>query len=100
MALELLFLFSFFLALKRTRAETRPYVPTIGCVEISITVMNEARTSDPTTAAQDFVISEPGLGIFFIWPGDKAGVWLEVASGPFPYVADHLPTSERAVAGG
>ena len=57
--------------------------------------MNEARTSYPTTAAKDFVIPKPRLRIFFIWPGDKAGIRLKVASRPFPYVADHLPAAER-----
>jgi hypothetical protein len=59
--------------------------------------MNQVRTSYPTTAAQDFVIPKPGLGIFFIWASDKAGVWLEIASGPFPYVADHLPAAKGTI---
>src|SRR4029453_10645569 len=85
------------LALKRTRAKARPYVTTIGCVEISIAFMDQPRTSYPTTAAKDFVIPKPRLGIFFIWPSDKAGIWLKVASRPFPCVADHLPASEGTI---
>ena len=86
------------LILQRTRAETRPHVATVRRVEISIAVMNEARTSHPTTAAKHLVIPKPGLGIFFVWTSDKAGIWLEVTRSPFPYVADHLPASERAIA--
>ena len=62
--------------------------------------MNEPRTSYPTAAAKDFMIPKPGLGILLIRTCDKAGVRLEVASRPFPYIADHLTTSERAVTGG
>ena len=88
---------SFVLSLNRTGAESRPDVATIRRVEVSIAVMNEARTSRPATAAKDFMIPKPRFGILFIRTGDEAGIRFEVASRPFPHVADHLSASERAI---
>src|SRR6185295_18313257 len=94
---ELLFQSSFFLSLKRTGAEPRPNVATIRRVEVSIAVINELRTSRPTATAKDLVIPKPRFGILFVRTGDEAGIRSEVAGRPFPYVADHLPASKRAI---
>ena len=62
--------------------------------------MNEVRTSGPTAATEHLVIPKPGLGIFLVRAGDKPRIRTEVARRPFPYIADHLPASEGAVAVG
>lgn len=43
------------------------------------------------------MIAKPGLGVFFVRPGLKAGIRTEVARGPFPDVSDHLPATPGAV---
>src|SRR5438552_13789855 len=82
------------LSRQRTRAEASPHVTSIRRVEISISVMNEARTRYPTTTAEHLVVPKPGRGVLSIRAGNKAGIWVEIACGPFPYVADHLPAAE------
>jgi len=77
-------LFSFSLRMQRTRAESRPYVAPVGCVEVPISVMNETGAGCPTTTPKHLVVPKPGRGILFIRTGNKAGIWLEVACGPFP----------------
>ena len=85
------------LSLQRTRAEPGPYVATVRRIEVSIGVVNEARTSDPATAAQDLMSPKPRFRVFFVWTRYEAGIGLEVTRRPFPHVSDHLAAAVRAI---
>src|SRR5262249_25534168 len=52
----------------------------------------------PAASAQNFMIAEPGRGVFFVWAGGKTRVRTEIGRRPFPHIADHLTNAERAVA--
>src|SRR5690348_14286389 len=82
-----------------TGTEARPHVAAIRQVKVAVGVRDETRAGGPTAAAQNLVIAEPRLRIFFVRTGDEAGIRCEVARGPFPYVADHLPAIKRAITG-
>ena len=84
--------------LESAGAKPGPHVPAIGGVKVSIPAMNEARTSCPTSATQDFMIAKPGRRVFLVRSGHKSGIRIEIAGRPFPNVADHLTTAERTVA--
>src|SRR3989442_11817815 len=87
--------------LRGAGAEARQHVAPIRRVEVPPGVAQQASPGCPAAAAQHLVRSrEPGLRILLVRVGDEAWVGLEIARGPLPDVADHLPAAVRAVAGG
>src|SRR5262249_16988459 len=51
----------------------------------------------PTAASQDLVGSEPRRRVLFVRVRHESRIGQEVATRPFPDVADHLPATESAV---
>ena len=45
--------------LQRASAKSGPHVAAVRLVEVSVSVVNQTRTSRPATAAQNFVITKP-----------------------------------------
>src|SRR5262249_24291265 len=60
----------------------------------------EPRTGGETSPAQHLARVEPRLRIILVWVRGEAGERYEIRGRPFPHIADHLPASEGAVAGG
>src|SRR5689334_16289581 len=83
----------------RAGAETREHVAAVGGVEVAEGVSQEPAAGGPAAAAQDLVRRpEPGLRVFLVWIGDESRIGGEIARGPFPDVAEHLPAAVGAVA--
>src|SRR6266540_3494793 len=78
--------------------ESRPHISSIGLIKIAVVVANQPGPRRPTAPAQNFMIAEPGRGVFFVRAGGKARVRAEICRRPFPHIADHLTDAERAVA--
>src|SRR5207245_2039628 len=83
-----------------TGAKARPNVAAVGRVEVPIVITDQPRARDPATAAQHFVIAEPGLRILFVWPRNKPRIGIKYCRSPLPDIANHLPATECAVARG
>src|SRR5262249_10686337 len=78
--------------------ESRPHISSIRLIKIAVAVANQPGPRRPTAPAQNFMIAEPGRGVFFVRAGGKTRVRTEIGRRPFPHVADHLTDAERAVA--
>src|SRR5438874_2244907 len=85
---------------RRAGAEAGPNVASVWPVEVAPAVPDQARARGPTASAQYLVRAEPGFGVLPVRIDDEAGIRQEVRGGPLPDVADQLPASGGAVAGG
>ena len=85
---------------RHTGSKSPENVAAIGGVKIPPGVPNETSPRCPTATAEHHVRPEPRRRVFAVRIDYKAGVRAKDRGCPFPYVTDHLPASERAVAGG
>src|SRR6516165_6459594 len=86
------------LRLRPAGAESCPNVAPIRSVEVPPSSAKQARLRRPGATAQHLVSAEPGLRVFAVRIDLESRVWLEVAGGPLPDVADHMAAAEGAVA--
>src|SRR5262245_56355101 len=79
--------------------DPRQHIAPIRRVEVPPGVAQQPSAGGPAAAAQHLVgRREPRLRILLVRVGDESRVGLEIASGPLPDVADHLPAPVHAVA--
>ena len=84
----------------RAGAKSPENIAAVRGVEIPPCVSDQASPRCPAATAQYPVCPEPRRGVFPVRIDDEAGVRAKDRGRPFPYVTDHLPASEHAVAGG
>src|SRR5262249_40630919 len=75
-------------------------VVALGREEVAVARPREPCTGGETSSAQHLARVEPRLRIILVWIRGEAGERHEIRGRPFPHIADHLPASEGAVAGG
>src|SRR5258707_13025144 len=81
-----------------TGSKPCPYITSIGLIKVAPGVPEQPGSGRPAAAAQDLVVSKPGLRVFLIGIDDEPGIGQEVRAGPLPDIANHLPAAKRAIA--
>src|SRR5262249_41543541 len=85
---------------QRAGTKSRGDVVALGPDEVAVARTREPCTGGETSPAQHLARVEPRLRIILVWIRGEAGERHEIRGRPFPHIADHLPASEGAVAGG
>src|SRR5262245_63638491 len=85
---------------QRAGTKARDHVVALGREEVAVAGTRDPRTGGETSPAQHLARVEPRLRIILVWVRGEAGERHEIRGRPFPHIADHLPASEGAVAGG
>src|SRR5260370_12763271 len=84
--------------LQSTGSKPCPYISSIGLIKVARGVPEQPGSGRPTAAAQDLVVSKPGMRVFLVGIDDEPGIGQEVRAGPLPDIANHLPAAKRAIA--
>src|SRR5262249_13662091 len=85
---------------QRAGTKSRDDVVALGREEVAVARTREPCTGGETSPAQHLARVEPRLRIILVWIRGEARERHEIRGRPFPHIADHLPASEGAVAGG
>src|ERR1700694_3437600 len=90
---------AWFVFARRACPEAGEEVAALAHEEVAPGVADEACARRPGAAFEDLLVAEIRLRIFLICIANEAGIRPEGIRHPFPDIADHLPATERAVAG-
>src|SRR5262249_22661204 len=82
------------------RCEIRPTYRRDAAGRSCATCSAAAGPASPTSRREGPCDRQPRLRILLVRIGDEARIRLESVGGPFPYLADHLPTAAPAISFG